>query len=125
MAETKPTVLVIDDEAAVRRALEQQLKYAGYPAVTARDGAHAIEILETTRADLALIDLVMPGKDGVQTITNLRITHPEIRIIAMSGDSNSQMYLKAAQGLGVKVRLEKPFTYQQLTAALEQAMGDQ
>jgi DNA-binding NtrC family response regulator len=122
MSSSKPIVLVIDDDDQVRKLLVQQLKLAEFAVLSARDGDQGIEMLSRNKVDLILVDIVMPGKDGVQTITNVRITHPDLRIIAMSGDIDSALYLKAAERLGVRVRLQKPFTMDQMLKAIDAAM---
>ncbi|MBD3243416.1 MAG: response regulator [Chitinivibrionales bacterium] len=125
MTPKKLTLLVVDDEEPIRQLLSAQLRHEGYTVLQARDGDTALSLLERNPIDVAIVDIVMPGKDGIQTITNLRITHPDLKIIAMSGDIDSAVYLTAADRLGVKQRLNKPFTHEQLLGALEAIMLEQ
>jgi CheY-like chemotaxis protein len=123
MAARLLTILVIDDDHAVREVIAAHLRSEKHTVLTARSGEQALELIARHRVDLVVVDLVMPGRDGVQVITNLRITHPDIRIIAMSGDTNSSVYLRAAESLGANARLQKPFTHEQLLQAVDEAMG--
>jgi len=113
----------VDDDDGIRGILTAQLMSEGYNVVTAHDGERALELLRKCTVDLLIVDFVMPGKDGVQVITNVRVTRPELRIIAISGDIDSDVYLRAAKNLGVDVRLQKPFTHEQLQAALSSVCG--
>ncbi len=119
MTPKKQNVLIVDDEEPIRQLLAAQLRQEGYSVLQARDGETALSLLERNPVDVAIVDIVMPGKDGIQTITNLRITHPDVRIVAMSGDIDSAVYLTAADRLGVRQRLKKPFSHEQLLEALE------
>jgi DNA-binding response OmpR family regulator len=123
MRNRRRTVLVVDDDDGIRGILTAQLMSEGYNVVTAHDGERALELLRKCTVDLLIVDFVMPGKDGVQVITNVRVTRPELRIIAISGDIDSDVYLRAAKNLGVDVRLQKPFTHEQLQAALSSVCG--
>lgn len=125
MTPRKQTLLVVDDEEPIRQLLAAQLRHEGYTVLQARDGDTALSLLERNPVDVAIVDIVMPGKDGIQTITNLRITHPDLRIVAMSGDIDSAVYLTAADRLGVRQRLKKPFSHEQLLEALEAVMADE
>ena len=98
-------------------ALQQALKLNPYSFSGLKNMGKAL--LLANKPDVAIVDMYMPGKDGVQTITNMRITHPDTSIIAMSGDTNSDVYLRAAANLGVRAGLKKPFSRQQVDDAIK------
>src|SRR5207244_5234028 len=68
----KSTILVIDDDASSRRLTRVHLEAARYQVVTAEDAAHVLQLLEEQRPDLVLLDLVMPGRDGLAAIRQIR-----------------------------------------------------
>jgi len=81
-------VLVIDDEPFVREALERVLKSSVVCVVGAADAAAGLALLDQSAMDLVIIDVVLPGMDGVSAIKQIRRDHPNIRIIAISGGGN-------------------------------------
>lgn len=117
-------VLVIDDDAEVRRVLSGLLEAAGFRVMTASDGAQALAMLEWRAADAVLCDIFMPNKEGIETCTELRRRYPALRVIAMSGAAGASGYLRAAEQLGAVASLHKPFTGQELVAVLQGALAD-
>ena len=87
----------------------------------ASEGRGGLKQLERSLADLILLDMFMPDKDGLETIGELRRTHPGIRIIAMSGGGfkGTVDVLHVATMLGARRTLAKPFTREQLLEAVE------
>lgn len=104
-------ILLVDDEAAVRNALERVLTRAGYTVMAVENGAQAIEYAQQRPVDLVVTDLIMPEQEGIETIVRLRRIHPNLPIVAMSGGGSGDPadYLKIARGLGAKATLAKPF----------------
>ena len=100
-------ILVADDEAEVREYLRTALELGGYDVVEAEDGCRAMEMLSESRIDLVLMDLVMPGQEGIETIQAIRREMPDTRIIAISGGFGGQ-FLGVAKMLGADATLEKP-----------------
>lgn len=115
------SILVIDDESALREILSRVLSDAGHHVVGAADGKEASKALSSMDFDLVLTDVIMPEKDGMQVISELRKKFPAVRIIAMSGGGHvsRDQYLKIAKGLGAHAVLEKPFSNAQLLATVE------
>ena len=79
------SILIIDDEEDIRDALQMVLESAGHNVKVASNGDDAIELQSGDPVDLLLTDIIMPGKDGVDTIKEIRQEFPGIRIIAISG----------------------------------------
>jgi CheY-like chemotaxis protein len=80
-------VLVVDDHADSRDMLFTILKTEGYDVALAGDGDQGLELYRSHPADVVLLDMVMPRKDGLATIRDLHVEFPDVTILAMSGDT--------------------------------------
>lgn len=89
-------ILLVDDEANIRLTLGAMLTRAGYDVTTASGGAEAIALLEEQAFDLLIIDLKMPGVDGMQVVTAARARHPDVPIIILTGHGSLET---AVEGL--------------------------
>jgi len=117
-------ILLIEDDEQLREMVRLLLTEAGYLVSLARDGIEGIRRHRTDPADLVLTDIVMPNKEGLETIIELRREYPDLRIVAMSGSTYSPTWLKTARLLGVQRTLLKPFTIPQLTGAIAEVLAD-
>jgi len=119
-----PTVLVLEDNEAYRTLIAEVLQTAGFDVVSAADGRHVATILAERPIDLLITDLSMPERDGLETMTELRYSHPRLPIIAISGDVplNRDLYLTLAEKLGAARVLAKPFKMTDLIAAARTAL---
>ncbi len=115
-------VLVADDEDAVRSVIVGALRRAGYDVAEARNGREAVEHFKAASADIVLMDLLMPIKDGIEALMEIRRVAPTAKIIAMSGGGRiaASDYLVWAQAIGVNRTLEKPFSLTDLIAVIEE-----
>ena len=96
-----PRLLLIDDDDLVRAVLATALTRAGHAVVQAGDGRQGVRLFAAEPADLVITDLVMPDREGLEVITELRRGWPEVPIIAMSGGlPRSDFYLDMAGRLG-------------------------
>ncbi len=104
-------ILVIDDDEQVVTLIGRWLAKAGYEVEGACDGDRGLRVLENERVDLIVIDIVMPGKDGLETIPMIRKMNKPVPIIAMSGGGRGgpELYLNVALALGADYALQKPF----------------
>ncbi len=102
-------ILVVDDDPALRELLFGTLTSAGYQVTLASDGADALRHLRSIAPDLILMDLIMPGKEGLETIMEIRRQGVATRIIAMSGAFGGQ-FLNAARIMGADATLQKPMS---------------
>ena len=119
------SILVVDDEPLLRGFVQQMLERAGHRVASAEDGRKASEQMLLRPFDLVVTDLLMPERDGIELIDELRRQYPSVRIIAMSGGGRigREQYLQIAKGFGAHVLLEKPFSAKQLLAAVDHALG--
>jgi len=111
------TILVVDDEEGIRLLFRQTLEEAGYQVLVACDGGEALAVAHHCRIDLVVTDLVMPGKEGIETIQALRLEQPEIKIVAVSGAFGGT-FLQIAKRLGADATLKKPVSSSDLTATV-------
>jgi DNA-binding response OmpR family regulator len=117
------TVLLIDDEYPVRDTCRAALEAAGHTVVEAENGKFGDALCRAVPPDLVITDLMMPEKEGIETIIGLRRDFPQLKIIAMSGALYSGAFLAAAAKLGASCTLHKPFTSEQLLAAVNQVLS--
>jgi len=110
--------LVIDDDDFVRATIAAILETAGYDVIEASDGQQGLQQFLRNAVDLVITDILMPSKEGIETIVDIRQRDREVRIIAVSGGGNigSGSVLHAAQRLGADAVLSKPFTKDELLA---------
>lgn len=115
-------ILVIDDEPAVRFALEKALKSAGYEVILAADGHEGLASQLTSPADLVITDIFMPHQEGLATLIELKKTCPETAVIVMSGKPAGPMMLSIAHTLGAARILQKPFGLDEFLSAVSQTL---
>ena len=110
------SILVIEDQEDLRATLGATLAEAGYRVVSAANGRDATKALAEEKFDLVLTDLLLPGKDGIEVINDLRRSRPDLPVIAMSGGGTipAEHYLKLARVLGARAILRKPVSNEQL-----------
>jgi CheY-like chemotaxis protein len=117
-------ILLVEDDDAVRVMLRKMLVSAGYEVEEASNGDVALTAYRRQACDLVITDLVMPAKDGLELIIDLRRLDPVAKIIAMSGGGRSlgpgQLYLESARTFGALRVLSKPFS----ASALLKAVSD-
>jgi CheY-like chemotaxis protein len=118
-----PSILVVDDEAAVRTLFRQILSGAGFRVTEAADGAQALALLRDRRFDVVITDLVMPDREGIETIGEIRRSYPAVKIIAVSGAFGGQ-FLKTASLLGAHATLSKPVPAAVLIGSVQRLLGE-
>jgi CheY-like chemotaxis protein len=117
-------ILVVDDERAVRDTLAALLRKEGYRVVVAESGHTAVSAIEAFMFDLLIVDIFMPGLNGLETIKIFRKDAPDVRIIAMSGYASGSGFVdpdffRTAMDFGATCCLRKPFTREQLLGAID------
>ena len=109
MSTINPTVLVIDDEEPVREYIRCILEDEGMKVVDSPNGNDAVAIMNANTVDLVITDLVMPEKEGIETIREIMSYNKKCKIIAMSGAVYRDTYLNVTKVLGVHEVISKPF----------------
>lgn len=120
MSVVPSTVLVVDDDALVRAAARAMLQQQGYEVREACDGEAGLAALAAEPSALVLLDILMPRKEGLETLIELRRVHPATIVIAMSGSlvRKRNDFLGIAVKFGADAILRKPFTADGLQAAI-------
>jgi len=108
----------------MRRLLSRALNGAGHTVHEASDGRGALEAYYRLRPALVITDIVMPDKEGIELIQELRRTDPAIAILAISGGASRSVYLKAASALGATAALSKPFSIADLLTTVATLLHD-
>jgi DNA-binding response OmpR family regulator len=118
-------ILVVDDEALLRRTLRAILERAGHTVSEAQDGKRALEMFDANKPDLVLTDIIMPDREGIETIGDLRNRDPKLPIIAMSGGGSTggDLFLTLARNLGATQTLAKPIRQSVLLDAVEACLS--
>lgn len=103
-------MLVVDDDSGLRRLLKRILERSGWQVLEAGDGRLGLELYLARRPAIAFVDLVMPGLDGAELIRAIRATHPEAKLVAMSGAASfaGLPAAEAAREAGADSFLAKP-----------------
>ena len=123
-------VLVIDDDKSVCAAIETLLRHQDCIAILAESGSAGVKAFGDADFDLVMVDIFMPGMDGLQTIKGFRERAPTVPIVAMSGfrfrnscTAPAPDFLGMAAKLGATYCLQKPFGPQQLMTAITACLG--
>ena len=119
----KYSILVVDDEDAVRQVIRRKLEQCGYDVCEAANGTEAISALRTIPFDLVITDVIMPEKDGIQTLDFIRKECSTTPVIVISAPSN-QLYLESALGLGAARAFSKPIQLKEIAEAVNQLLSD-
>ena len=119
-------ILVIEDDFAVRELILQTLSKAGYEVIAAGDGVEGLNLFREKNPALVITDIVMPQKEGLQTIIELRQESPGVKVIAMSGGGRycNADYLKLARKFGASRTVSKPFMREEMLTAVRELLAE-
>ncbi len=120
-------ILIIDDEPTALDLLRKILEMHEYEVLSAVNGQEGIELFRQQPCDLVITDMVMPIKDGLQTILDLRSQVPDLPVIAISGGGtiSKERYLAVAGYLDRVITIAKPFTIEDISEAVETLLQEQ
>lgn len=116
-----PSVLVVDDEPSILQSLSGILSDEGFEALTAGNGYEALKIIEEQSPDLVLLDIWMPGIDGIETLQEIKKNNPFLQVIIISGHGNIETAVKATK-LGAYDFIEKPLSIEKVIVAINNAL---
>ena len=119
------SVLVIDDDPTVCLVVQRVLEHRGFEVSTACDGQSGLSRFAELNPDLVIVDILMPGKEGIATILEMRENQPEARILAMTGGGTfaANEVLRIAELIGADNSLKKPFNPAELVATVERCLA--
>jgi DNA-binding response OmpR family regulator len=117
-------ILVIDDEDLVRYSIRMFLEADGHDVDEAEDGLAGLAKLEAGSYDLLITDIVMPRKEGMETILEVRESRPDLKILAISGGgpTGSFNYVELTRQCGADLFVAKPFTDKELLGAVRELL---
>jgi DNA-binding response OmpR family regulator len=117
-------ILLVEDEPRVAATLRKALERAGHSVVTAGDGRDALGIMQKSKVDLVIADIVMPNVDGLELIKEIRRTDQMTKILAISGEAGWMPggYLRAAGVFGADYALKKPFSTRVFIQAVDRLL---
>src|SRR5256885_14209694 len=117
----KSRILVIDDEAAIRDSLKMTLEYEGYEFVGAATGQEGLALAERETPDLVLLDVKMPGMDGLEVLDRLRAMNETLPVVVISGHGTISTAVDATKK-GAFDFIEKPFASERVLVSLRNAL---
>jgi YesN/AraC family two-component response regulator len=117
-------ILVIDDETSIAVMLKKMLEKAGHEVEIALNGNEGLILFEKFHPELLITDIVMPEKEGLELIFELRRKNPELKIIAISGGGRFQYqgYLTSAKHLGANMVFQKPFDHKEFMNSISELL---
>ena len=115
-------ILVVDDEMNIANSLKEILSDEGYDVSVTEDGLNALDMIQSDPPDLLLLDVWLPGMDGIEVLKTVKTYHPEIEVLVMSGHGTIDTAVKATK-LGAFDFIEKPFSMDSLTQSVKSALG--
>jgi len=117
-----PTVMVVDDSRFQRMMLSKVIKQQGHEVLEAADGDEAVSMYGASKPDLALMDVTMPNKDGLQALEEIRGLDPSARVVMLTALDQDSVVVKAIE-LGAKDFLAKPVPPERLVSTLQKILG--
>src|SRR5215831_11471031 len=117
----KSRILIIDDEAAIRDSLKMTLEYEGYEVIGAATGQEGLALVERETPDLVLLDVKMPGMDGLEVLDRLRSVNDALTVVVISGHGTISTAVEATKK-GAFDFIEKPFASDRVLVSLRNAL---
>jgi DNA-binding response OmpR family regulator len=123
-------ILVIDDEESIRTALRRALEMDDHEVTVAEDGEEGERLFRESPADLIIVDIIMPKKEGVEVVKDLVTDYPNIKVIMMSGGARMaegddlEFLLEVASSHGANKTFTKPFDLTEMMEAVRELLGE-
>ncbi|MED3561665.1 two-component system response regulator [Bacillus sp. MUM 116] len=117
----KEKILIVDDQFGIRILLNEVFQKEGYQTYQAANGIQALDIVKKHDPDLVLLDMKIPGMDGIEILKRMKVIDPEIRVIIMTAYGELDM-IQEAKDLGAITHFAKPFDIDDIRAAVKKHM---
>jgi two-component system nitrogen regulation response regulator NtrX len=117
-----PSVLIVDDEPSILQSLNGLLSDEGFEVITASNGYEALKIIESDSPDLVLLDIWMPGIDGIETLIEIKKENPFIQVVIITGHGTIETAVKATK-IGAFDFIEKPLSIDKVIVAINNALN--
>ena len=114
----KEKILIVDDQFGIRILLNEVLQKEGYQTYQAANGVQALDIVKKHPPDLVLLDMKIPGMDGIEILKRMKVIDPDIRVIIMTAYGELDM-IQEAMDLGALTHFAKPFDIDDIRAAVQ------
>ena len=115
------TILLVDDELELLRVNSRLLTTLGYQILSAKSGPEALDVLLSHDVDLIVLDMLMPGMDGVETLRQIRELRPDQKVVILSAYAEPEK-VEEVKKLGVLAYLKKPLSLKTMTTTLRSAL---
>lgn len=119
----KERILIVDDEKNIVSSLTAILSDEGYEVSMTGDGVEALELIQKDPPDLVLLDIWLPGMDGIEVLKTLKTYNPGVEVIIMSGHGTIDTAVKATK-LGAQDFIEKPFSLDRITESIKNVLQE-
>ena len=117
-----PSVLVVDDEPSIVQSLSGLLGDEGFDVTVATNGYEALKLIDRESPDLVLLDIWMPGIDGIETLKQIKKDNPGLQVIMITGHGTIETAVKATK-LGAFDFIEKPLSIDKVIVAINNALN--
>lgn len=120
-------IMIVDDDPVLRLVASEMLGQHGYDVTDAEDGAVAIRMLQNGPVDLIVVDMLMPNKEGIETIQEIKVRWPNTRVVAISGGGKglaTGYLLGVAKALGADAVYEKPLRASGFVDMVREVLGE-
>ncbi len=114
----KQRILVVEDDSAIRQGIVDSLKFKGFEVFEAKTGLQGLEMAISSDCNLVLLDLILPGKDGLEILREVRLTRPALPVIILTAKGDESDRVQGLQ-LGADDYVVKPFSVKELLARVE------
>ena len=119
----KERILIVDDEKNIASSLKDILSDEGYDVSMTGDGMKALELIQKDPPDLVLLDIWLPGMDGIEVLKTLKTYSPGVEVLIMSGHGTIDTAVKATK-LGAQDFIEKPFSLDRITESVQKTLHE-
>ena len=116
------TILIVDDEKGVRDSLQKLLEFEAYRVIQAEDGPSALDLVRDELVDIVLLDVKMPGMDGLEVLSRLHEDHPQLPVVIISGHGTIQTAVEATR-LGAFDFIEKPIDADRILVVIRNGLA--
>ena len=117
-----PSILIVDDEPSIRNSLDGLLSDEGFEILTAANGYEALKVMDKDSPDLVLLDIWMPGIDGIETLKEIKKSNPYIQVIIITGHGTVETAVKATK-LGAFDLIQKPLSIDKVIVSINNALN--
>ncbi|MCF8093938.1 MAG: sigma-54-dependent Fis family transcriptional regulator, partial [Desulfobacteraceae bacterium] len=117
-----PTILIVDDEESILKSLSGILMDEGFETITATNGYEALQRIEEQAPDLVLLDIWMPGLDGIDTLKEIKNQHPHVQVVMITGHGTIETAVNATK-MGAYDFIEKPLNIDRVIVAINNALN--